>query len=178
MMRRIVFALAGLVALAGAAAAHQFQMSEIWVMFAKDGTWRADVLLDVDMLLQIPYEALVIPTMTAAEAKDKRLPTEQELRDFLREQFVANFDGKPAKIDVEFVSLTKKDIGYWTQTTIPPRSFRLVGRVPSGASKFSLKASAHFGVVSLSLRREGADMATQKTVFPGTPSPDWNFTGS
>ncbi|MCL4234440.1 MAG: hypothetical protein KJ042_07970 [Deltaproteobacteria bacterium] len=178
MTRRILLALVGIVALAGAAAAHQFQMSEIWVMFTKDGAWRADVLLDVDMLLQIPYEALVIPTMTAAEAKDKRLPSEQELRDFLREQFVANFDGKPAKFDVEFVSLTKNDIGYWTQTTIPPRSFRLVGRVPGGATKFSLKASAHFGVVSLSLRREGAGMATQKSVFPGTASPDWNFTGS
>lgn len=176
MTRRILVALILAALAASAAVAHQFQMSEFWTMIGKDGAYRIDVLIDVDMLLQIPYESLISPLAAPPPPENPRLPTEQELRQFMTDQIKVMFDEKPVGFDVSFVSLTEKDVGYWSQVPLPRRSFRLSGRIPEHAQNLTVKASTHFGAVALSIRKEGAGTAVNKMVFPGSASSAYRLT--
>lgn len=156
------------------AAAHEFEIRDALVVVRADGSYLADLRVDVDAL------ALgVSPTVDDAElvaALEAMSPAELALaveraHDTVRRRVRVRFDGQPADPRVEFPGDAPGD----ERPTVLGTIARLSGRVPDDAGDLVFSASRAFGVVQLTVLDERSLDGTRVVLAPGERSPAWKL---
>lgn len=138
----------------GSAAAHDFQFTEVVVLFKQDGTYLIDLKLDVDALVlgvtsSIPSEQIVQELEKMPEEELQRY-VERAQENLVRRVRV-RFDGEKQFPQASFpdrgTPLTAKS----DEPTLFGTTARLEGTVPEGAEEFTFAASASLLEVHLTI---------------------------
>ncbi len=143
---------------------HDVDFSSFSVVFMEDGTYRLDVEWDADAFLldvkpgHVEEEDLLRLGLMAEIAREARL---QALRRMFQVRIKLRFDGEIVRHEVALPNLGEGRWGSEEPGPSPGKLVRLEGVMPEGARSFVFWASRSFGVVTLSLSREGEESERQ-----------------
>ena len=174
-------AAAVLALLPASAAAHPLTFTETTVVLHRDGTFRADLLVDLDALaLGAPQSA---DDAELAAAVGRLTPAELDealgrLRRLFERRVRLRFDGAPAPFDVSFPdhgapAATESEI-----PTVLGLTARLTGTAPAGAAELEFFASRAFAEVSLTIRDERRGVTRRALLERGARSDPFPLSGS
>lgn len=156
MKRFCRWGLTAVAALLGAlpASAHDFALTDVLLVLKSDGTWVADLRIDVDALAlgvssSVPSEDLVaeLEAMSVAEFEGAL----ERATETLQRRIRVRFDGEPVLPRVAFPELDQPTDPTATEQTVLGTTARLSGNIPEGAVEVSFRASRAFGVVQLTI---------------------------
>ena len=178
--RRLPCLAAALALLPAAAAAHPLTFTETTVVLHRDGTFRADLVVDLDALaLGAPPSA---DDAALAAALGRQSPAEldetlERLRRLFARRVRLRFDGAPAPFAVSFPdhgapAATESEI-----PTVLGLTARLTGAVPAGAAEFEFFASRAFAEVNLTIRDERRGVTRRALLERGARGDPFPLTG-
>ncbi|MCZ7583082.1 MAG: HupE/UreJ family protein [Deltaproteobacteria bacterium] len=160
--------------LAAPASAHFYSVTEMWNYLDENGSFRVDIIVDIKALmvgmLQTDMTDEELDRIIDAMPEEDRKARREHVLTVFPELVVVKFDGRPVEATVDVVHMTKDDVGWWSQVSLPEETMRLTGRVPRGARKMSILASEIFGTVNHTFREAGRDAAMTRSVYPGMES--------
>ncbi|MDA1093477.1 MAG: HupE/UreJ family protein [Acidobacteria bacterium] len=154
-------------------AAHPLAFTDTTVILRADGTFQADLIVDLDALaLGAPRDAddaelvAALTGLTPAEFADRL----DDLRRLFERRVRLRFDGTPSPFEVSFPdygtpAATESDI-----PTVLGLTARLTGTVPPEATELEFFVSRAFSDVNLTIRDEARDLTTQALVEGGARS--------
>ena len=160
--------------------AHTLTFTDTTVLLRPDGTFQADLVVDLDAL------ALGAPQDTDDEELRSALmalsPTElaerlDRLRTLFQRRVRLRFDGEPASFEVSFPD---QGTPAATDSVIPTMlglTARLSGMVPAGASDMEFFASRMFSDVHLTVLDELRDLTTRSVLERGARSDPYTLAG-
>jgi len=162
------------------ASAHPLTFTDTTVVLRPDGTFQADLLVDLDALaLGAPPgadDAELRATLTAlspAELADRL----ERLRALFQRRVRLRFDGEPAPFEVSFPD---QGTPAATESAIPTMlglTARLTGRVPAGATDMEFFASRAFSDVHLTVRDEIRGLTARAVLERGARSDPFTLAG-
>lgn len=168
MLRR--FCIAALLS-ASIAAAHEFSITSVVLVFSGGGDFHADIGLDADALaLELPLEtdSDVVAAALAELSEtgiEKALATAEHA---IRRDIRLAFDGLPTEFEVAFPH-------YKTAAAAPPSilgtTARLSGRVPEGAREVTFAAAPRYKTVDLKIFDAASPQPNQILLRPAETSP-------
>ena len=180
-IRRLPLPAAVLLALLpAAAAAHPLTFTDTTVVLQRGGTFRADLLVDLDALaLGAPQSADDAELAAAVRALS---PAELDgalgrLRRLFERRVRLRFDGEPAPFEVSFPD---RGTPAATESAIPTvlgLTARLTGAVPPDAAELEFFASRAFAEVNLTIRDERRGVTRQALLERGARSDPFPLTG-
>ena len=166
--------------LPAAADGHPLTFTDTTVVLQRDGTFRADLVVDLDALaLGAPQSA---DDAELAAAVRGLSPAELDeaigrLRRLFERRVRLRFDGEPAPFEVSFPdhgtpAATESEI-----PTVLGLTARLTGTVPADAAELEFFASRAFAEVNLTIRDERRGMTRQALLERGARSDPFPLTG-
>ena len=162
------------------AAAHPLAFTETTVVLRADGTFRADLIVDLDALsLGAPQDAddaelVAALTGLTPEELAERL---DGLRRLFQRRVRFRFDGTPAPFEVTFPDHGTPAATESVIPTVLGLTARLIGVVPPEATELEFFASRAFSDVNLTIRDETRDLTTQALVEGGARSDPFTLAG-
>ena len=158
--------------------AHDFEFMEVLIVVEPDGSFQADLTLDLDAIaLGVSPE---LPDEELFEALDT-LPPEglaervESARNTLLRRVRFRFDGERATPELEFPDLGEP----WVE--IPSKlgtTARFTGRVPDGAGELVFFASRALGPTYVTITDRRTSAGRQFPLQPGEESPAFSLTGA
>ena len=159
---------------------HPLTFTDTTVVLRPDGTFQADLVVDLDALaLGAPPgaddAALVaeLQSLSPAELAERL----DRLRTLFQRRVRLRFDGEPAPFEVSF---PEQGTPAATDAVIPTMlglTARLTGMVPAGASDMEFFASRMFSDVHLTVRDEIRDLTTRSVLERGARSDPYTLAG-
>ncbi len=173
-------AVAMLALLPAAAAAHPLTFTETIVVLQRDGTFQADLVVDLDALaLGAPQSAddaelvAALGRLSPAELNE----TLGRLRRLFERRVRLRFDGDPAAFDVSFPDHGAPAATMSTIPTVLGLTARLTGAVPAEATELEFFASRAFAEVNLTIRDDRRGVTRQSLLERGARSDPFPLTG-
>ena len=166
--------------LPSAASAHPLTFTDTTVVLQRNGTFQADLVVDLDALaLGAPQSA---DDAELAAALRGLSPAELELAlDRLRRMFQRRvrlrFDGDPAAFDVSFPDHGAPAATESAIPTVLGLTARLTGAVPAGAAELEFFASRAFAEVNLTIRDDRRGVTRQTLLERGARSDPFPLSG-
>ncbi|MCY4509641.1 MAG: hypothetical protein OXG35_22155, partial [Acidobacteria bacterium] len=166
--------------LPAAAAGHPLTFTETTVVLQRDGTFRADLVVDLDALaLGAPQSADDAELAAAVRALS---PAELDealgrLRRLFERRVRLRFDGEPAPFEVSFPDHGAPAATESAIPTVLGLTARLTGAVPAGAAELEFFASRSFAEVNLTIRDERRGGTRQTLLERGARSDPFPLTG-
>ena len=173
-------AVAMLALLPAAAAAHPLTFTDTTVVLQRDGTFRADLVVDLDALaLGAPQSADDAELAAAVRALS---PAELDealgrLRRLFERRVRLRFDGEPAPFEVSFPDHGAPAATESAIPTVLGLTARLTGTVPADAAELEFFASRSFAEVNLTIRDERRGVTRQTLLERGARSDPFPLTG-
>ena len=173
-------AAAMLALLPAATAAHPLTFTDTTVVLQRDGTFRADLVVDLDALaLGAPQSADDAELAAAVRALSPADLDEAlgRLRRLFERRVRLRFDGEPAPFEVSFPDHGTPAA---TQSAIPTVlgvTARLTGAVPPDAAELEFFASRAFAEVNLTIRDERRGVTRQALLERGARSDPFALAG-
>jgi hypothetical protein len=156
-MRRRLTLVGALLAVAGAARAHDFALTDVRLELRGDGTYTVDVVCDLDALalgVSSSADSAALAAEIAAMEPAARERLVAGLQDHLKRRLRVRFDGVPHAFEV-----TLPQRGQASPPNALPTALgllaRLSGSVPAGARAVTFSASRTFPPVRLTVARQG-----------------------
>lgn len=155
------------------AAAHEFSLTDVLVVFKTDGTYQVDLTCDLDAL------ALGVSSQTdnaEVAALLRSLPEDNighrldRLRRSLERRVRVRFDGEPVGPTVSFPDHGTPLADNAEVPTVIGLTARFEGRVPADAEIFTLQVSRSFPPVHLTILHQGAVGGVRELVEQGAES--------
>ena len=169
-----------LVGLPSPSLAHPLTFTETTVVLRPDGTFQADLIVDLDALaLGAPQNAddaelrSALRALSPAELADRL----NRLRTLFRRRVRLRFDGEPAPFEVSF---PEQGTPAATESAIPTMlglTARLTGMVPAGATDLEFFASRAFSDVHLTVRDEIRGLTVRSVLERGARSDPFTLAG-
>ena len=180
-IRRLRLPAAAMLALLpAAAAAHPLTFTDTTVALQRDGTFRADLMVDLDALaLGAPQSADDAELAAAVRALS---PAELDealgrLRRLFERRVRLRFDGEPAPFEVSFPDHGAPAATESAIPTVLGLTARLTGAVPADAAELEFFASRSFAEVNLTIRDERRGTTRQTLLERGARSDPFPLTG-
>ncbi len=180
-IRRLRLSAAAVLALLpAAAAAHPLTFTETTVVLHRNGTFQADLVVDLDALaLGAPQSAddaeLVAALRGLAPAEFDE--TVGRLRRLFQRRVRLRFDGDPAAFDVSFPDHGAPAATESAIPTVLGLTARLAGAVPAGATELEFFASRAFAEVNLTIRDDRRGVTRQMLLERGARSDPFPLSG-
>ncbi len=165
---------------ASAAAAHEFSITSVVLVFLGDSGFRLDIALDADALvLELPLEtdsevvAAAMAELSATEIENALARAKSVIRNDIR----LTFDGLPAAFEVEF-----PHYGTHAATAADPPAVlgtivRLSGQAPVGAREMTFTSAARYKTVDLKIFDASSQEPRQILLRAGETSPPYRLGG-
>ena len=174
--RHLLTSLIWLATLPALSSAHPLAFTETTVVLRPDGTFQADLMVDLDALAmgapQDTDDASLVATLTSLE-RDEFENRLNRMRRLFERRVRLRFDGTPAPFEVEF-----PDYGTPAATipTVLGLTARLTGTVPLGATELEFFASRAFSEVDLTIQDEIRNITRRNLLEPGARSDLFSLT--
>lgn len=162
------------------ATAHPLAFTDTTVVLRADGTFQAELIVDLDALAlgapQVADDAELVAALTALTAAEfaERL---DNLRRLFERRVRFRFDGTPAPFEVTFPDHGTPAATESAIPTVLGLTARLTGIVPPEATELEFFASRAFSDVNLTIRDETRNLTTQALVEGGARSDPFTLAG-
>lgn len=184
-MRAALAALAVAVALALVPAApvvaHDLEFLDALVVLKRDGTFVADLTVDVDALaLGVPPEgddALEVAQRLTAMSPAEYAASVERARDTLQRRVRFRFDGEPAPFEVAFPDEGSPRLERLLAPSVLGLTARFTGNIPDDAETFVFFASRAFGPAYLTIVDQRTADGVQYPLEPGQRSEPYPLRG-
>ena len=173
--------LAALLSLSRNATAHPLRFTETTITLWPDGTFRADLITDLDALaLGAPQDADDAALLAALQALSPQALDDRidRLRQLFQRRVRLRFDGEPVRFEVDFPDYGAPAALESEIPTLLGLTARLTGVVPAGAAELEFFASRAFSEVQLTIRDEIRDQTSQSLLERGAHSDPFSLTGA
>jgi len=174
------FLVAVLLASAPAVVAHNLRFTDVRLELRGDGSFRADVVCDLDALalgVESGADSVALAAAIEAMAPAERDALVAQLGEMLERRLRVRFDGEPAAFGV-FLPERGQARPEGSLPSALGLVARLEGRVPSGAREVSLFASRAFPPVRLEIVDEGGRRLHVQILQRGAPSTPARLAGT
>ena len=177
--RHLLTSLIWLATLPALSSAHPLAFTETTVVLRPDGTFQADLMVDLDALVlgapQDTDDASLVATLTSLE-RDEFENRLNRMRRLFERRVRLRFDGTPAPFEVEFPDYGTPAAAESTIPTVLGLTARLTGAVPQGATELEFFASRAFSEVDLTIQDEIRNITRRSLLEPGARSDPFTLT--
>jgi hypothetical protein len=164
----------------GVAAAHPLTFTDTTVVLRADGTFQADLIVDLDALAlgapQSADDAELVAALTAL-TPDEFAEQLDGVRRLFQRRVRFRFDGTPVPFDVTFPDYGAPAATDSLIPTLLGLTARLTGNVPPEATELEFFASRAFSDVNLTIRDEARNLTLQALVEAGARSDPFTLAG-
>jgi hypothetical protein len=175
-----VTATALLALLPPAASAHPLTFTDTTVVLQRNGTFQADLVVDLDALAlgapQSADDAELVAALRGLSPAEFETAVER-LRRLFQRRVRLRFDGDPAPFDVSFPDYGAPAATESTIPTVLGLTARLTGAVPAGATELEFFASRAFAEVNLTIRDDRRGVTRQTLLERGARSDPFPLSG-
>jgi hypothetical protein len=162
------------------AVAHPLTFTDTTVVLRADGTFQADLIVDLDALAlgapQSADDAELVAALTAL-TPDEFAEQLDGVRRLFQRRVRFRFDGTPVEFDVTFPDYGAPAATDSIIPTLLGLTARLTGTVPPEATELEFFASRAFSDVNLTIRDEARDLTLQALVEAGARSDPFTLAG-
>ena len=161
-------------------AAHPLTITDTTLTVHRDGTFRVDVIADLDALAlgvsQDADDAELVATLRALvpEEFEERI---ERVRELFRRRVRVRFDGEPAPFEVAFPDHDTPRADEAEIPTVLGLTARLMGTIPDGATEVEFFASRAFSDVHLTIVDERRDVTARSVLERGARSDPFDLAG-
>ena len=177
--RHLLTSLIWLATLPALSSAHPLAFTETTVVLRPDGTFQADLMVDLDALVlgapQDTDDASLVATLTSLE-RDEFENRLNRMRRLFERRVRLRFDGTPAPFEVEFPDYGTPAAAESTIPTVLGLTARLTGAVPQGATELEFFASRAFSEVDLTIQDEIRNITRRSLLERGARSDPFTLT--
>ena len=177
--RHLLTSLIWLATLPALSSAHPLAFTETTVVLRPDGTFQADLMVDLDALVlgapQDTDDASLVATLTSLE-RDEFENRLSRMRRLFERRVRLRFDGTPAPFEVEFPDYGTPAAAESTIPTVLGLTARLTGAVPQGATELEFFASRAFSEVDLTIQDEIRNITRRSLLERGARSDPFTLT--
>ncbi len=162
------------------AGAHPLTFTDTTVVLQRDGTFRADLLVDLDALALGAPQSADDAELTAAVRGLSPAELDEalgRLRRLFQRRVRLRFDGEPAPFEVSFPDHGAPAATESAIPTVLGLTARLTGAVPPDAAELEFFASRAFAEVNLTIRDERRGVTRQALLERGARSDLFPLTG-
>lgn len=162
-----------LVGLAAAAGAHDLALTESRLLLGRDGTWRLEMVCDLDALalgVAPGSDSAQVAAALRALPPEERAEREERLRELFRRRVRVLFDGEASPFEVSFVREAPPGVTLPEGESELGLVARLEGAIPAPASEVSMRASRSFPPVHLTVVYERLGEERRQLLEQGAPS--------
>ena len=169
-----------LASLPALSSAHPLAFTETIVVLRTNGTFQADLIVDLDALAlgapQDADDASLVATLTALGLDDfeDRL---RSVRRLFERRVRLRFDGSPAPFEVDFPDHGTPAATESPIPTVLGLTARLTGTIPPGATELEFFASRAFSEVDLTIQDQLRNVTRRTLLEPGARSAPFLLTG-
>jgi len=162
----------------GAAAAHDFGVTDVLVVLKTDGTYQVDLRVDVDALalgVSPQTDSAEVAAALEAMSSARFAAAVEQARDTLERRVRVRFDGEKQRPWVTFPGLDAAPDARPEQPTVLGTVARLSGPIPEGAVELTFGASRAFKAVQLTILDQGSASGIKHVLGPGADSPPFRI---
>ena len=163
-----------------AASAHPLTFTDTTVVLQRNGTFQADLVVDLDALAlgapQSADDAELVAALRGLSPAELETAVER-LRRLFQRRVRLRFDGDPAPFDVSFPDHGAPAATESAIPTVLGLTARLTGAVPAGATELEFFASRAFAEVNLTIRDDRRGVTRQTLLERGARSDPFPLSG-